>query len=234
MILSAKLILIYLFVIAPLFAAWGYFLNFIAKCLVNNQKNKYSEILETHFSKKTKSLFNLITIILSVIIFVSSCYLLSFDKFVTGLIFISALLIIIRTDLEFMLISEATTLFLIPIGFLFSYLNATWITLPMAIAGSIAGYAILWFINKIFYLLRKKDGLGTGDMDLLAMVGAFTGLLGVWLSILIGSITASIVGIILVCIKREYQIKIPFGPFLAIGAILSFLFNNQLLKYLLT
>ncbi|MBT5503069.1 prepilin peptidase, partial [Candidatus Falkowbacteria bacterium] len=115
--------------------------------------------------------------------------------FLTSLLFFSALLVTMRTDMEHMLISEAVTLSIIPAGIALSYFNYTWATWQMSLAGAVTGYFSLWIINKLFFIVTKKEGIGAGDMDLLAMIGSFTGLLGIWFSILVGSITASIFGI---------------------------------------
>ena len=203
------------------FFIWGWLLNKLAYILLNSKK------------QRSNWLFNLITIILSGIIFSISYNILSPKQFLTSLLFFSALLVTIRTDLEHMLISEAVTIYLIPAGLILSYFNFTWTTLPLAIIGTIVGYLCLWTINKIFYLFSGKNGLGEGDMDLLAMIGSFTGLFGVWASILLGSISASIIGIIYILIKKDKEVKIPFGLFLSMGAILFVLLKEQIFNYLL-
>jgi len=153
-------------------------------------------------------------------------------------IFISALLVIIRTDLETMLISRFTTLFLIPIALVFSltyFKNSQLlpITILESILGTVFGYLILYLVNKIFFLVTKKEGMGQGDMDLLATIGAFTGIMGAWISLMVGSITGSIVGIIMLYFgNSKMNTKIPFGPFLALGAIIYTIFQTQILTFL--
>ncbi len=155
-----------------------------------------------------------------------------------NIIFISALLIVIRTDLETMLISRFTTLFLIPVAFVlsltyFGYTPLLLINISDAIRGALFGYFILFIINKVFLVCTKRQGIGQGDMELLAMIGAFTGVIGAWISLLIGSLLGSVVGVWLICQKSyKMQALIPFGPFLAAGAICYTLFQTNLLNWL--
>jgi len=73
--------------------------------------------------------------------------------------------------------------------------------------------------------------MGQGDLELLAFIGAFTGIMGSWMSLFIGSLLGSIIGIILVIAnKLKVSTKIPFGPFLAFGAIIYVLYQNQILS----
>lgn len=136
-------------------------------------------------------------------------------------VLLSALIVVIRTDLETMLISRFTTLLIIPIAFLLSIINYIPVNLYQSILGAIFGYLVLWIINKIFYALRKQHGIGEGDFDLLAMIGSFTGIKGAWMSLLFSSFLASIIGLILISMKKiSKNSMVPFGPFIAIGAII--------------
>jgi len=147
--------------------------------------------------------------------------------FFSYFIFFSALLVTIRSDLETMLISRYATLFLVPVGILLSLLNMLPITSTESIIGSIFGYGVLYGIARLFYTITKKNGLGQGDIDLLAFIGSFTGIIGCWATILVGSIVGSLFGIIYTLIaKPTGQVKLPFGPFLALGAI-SYVFMQE-------
>lgn len=159
----------------------------------------------------------LVTVLfLSLLIFcVPSNYLFAY------FIFFSALIVTIRSDLETMLISRFVSLFLVPLGFLFSAINLLPITLFESIWGAVFGFCLLYSIGKIFYLFTKKEGLGQGDVDLLSFIGSFLGFYGCWFSLLLGSILGSIIGLVHILYTRSNTShKIPFGPFLAIGAIL--------------
>lgn len=149
-------------------------------------------------------------------------------------LFFSALIVATRTDLEAMIIPQIVSLWLVPLGLLFAYSQIINITIYESIFGTIIGYGSLWLIAKIFKFLTKKDGLGIGDMELLALIGAFLGPLAIWASVLIGSISGLIVGgSYLIISKGNRSTRIPFGPFLALGATLFFFFEAQIINLLL-
>lgn len=121
------------------------------------------------------------------------------------------------------------TLGIIPIGLLASLCGALPITLTHSILGIILGYSILWLIRALYYLIKKIEGMGEGDLELLAAIGAFIGPFGAWTTLLLGSIMGSLVGILVILItKKSQQLKIPFGPFLALGAIFYVLFQQDI------
>lgn len=154
--------------------------------------------------------------------------------FFSYFVLISALIVTIRSDLETMLISRYVTLFLIPFGLLFSALGLLPITLTESITGSLVGFGGLFLIAYTFFRLTGKHGLGQGDIDLLALIGSFTGIIGCWATILIGSVTGSILGIIYMRgIQSPTPIKIPFGPFLALGAICYVFWQEAITHFLL-
>ena len=154
--------------------------------------------------------------------------------FFSYFVLVSALIVTIRSDLETMLISRYVTLFLVPFGFLFSALGLLPINLTESIVGCFVGFGGLYLIAYTFYRVTGKHGLGQGDIDLLALIGSFTGIIGCWATILIGSVTGSILGLIYMRgIKATTPIKIPFGPFLAFGAINYIFWQEAIACFLL-
>lgn len=146
-------------------------------------------------------------------------------------IFFSALIVTIRTDLEFMLISRYMTLFLIPAGIALSAFGFLPISPLESILCALGGYLLFYAIAQAFYWFTGREGMGQGDLDLIAFIGAFTGLMGVWMTILIGSILGSVSSAIyLLASGQERSTHIPFGPFLAFGAICYVLFAEQLMR----
>jgi leader peptidase (prepilin peptidase)/N-methyltransferase len=108
--------------------------------------------------------------------------------------------------------------------------------LPVGVINSVLGFTvgggILWLLAWLSPYLFGKEGMGGGDIKLLAMVGAFLGWKPALLTIMIGSLTGSIIGISLIAlhiIKRDDYI--PFGPFLVLGALLSMFFAQPLLDW---
>ncbi len=132
--------------------------------------------------------------------------------------FFSALIVVTRTDLETMLISRATTLLLVPLGTLLAAIELLPISAGASLCGALFGYGLLWLVRTVFYRATGKEGLGLGDVELLAMIGAFTGIIGAWFSLFAGSVLGTLFGTAYMLITKDR--KIPFGPFLAFGAIL--------------
>jgi len=143
-------------------------------------------------------------------------------------VFFSGLIVTIRSDIETMLISRFVTLLLVPFGVAFSFFGLLPITFLVSAASAFGGYAFLYIIAKLFFLVKGKQGIGQGDFDLLALIGAFIGPIGLWATILIGSIAGSIFGITYVVITgtSSTTTRIPFGPFLALGAMSFVLFQD--------
>lgn len=136
-------------------------------------------------------------------------------------LFFSALIITVRTDYETMLISRFVTIFLIPLVFLYTITPYAPVSTAESVVGALFGYGLLYIIAKSFLLLTKKEGLGDGDGELLAFIGSVLGLTGCWFTLFISSITGSIIGLIYLAVAQtDADLKIPFGPFLACGAIL--------------
>ncbi|MFC1894845.1 prepilin peptidase [Candidatus Dependentiae bacterium] len=148
-------------------------------------------------------------------------------SFICYFIFFSSLIVAIRTDLQALVIPQIFSIWMVPFGLICSYLNLIEISFKQSLIGSILGYASLLVVAKLFKFFAKKEGLGIGDMELLSMIGAFLGPLGVWFSITIGSLTGVIIsGSYLFISKKSTHTLIPFGPFLALGAILYFFIQN--------
>jgi len=133
-----------------------------------------------------------------------------------------------------MLISRFATIFLIPFGFLFSAIGLLPIGLKNSILGALLGYGFLFVVSKVFHYATKKEGIGQGDLELLAFIGSFLGIAGCWISLFLGSIIGSVIGLIYMKIKGEKKYtKMPFGHFLAIGAIAFVFFKPYLMKLIL-
>jgi len=108
-------------------------------------------------------------------------------------------------------------------------------TITASLVGIFAGGGILYTIAFLYLKLRKTQGMGGGDIKLIAMIGAATGLKGILFTIFTGSLIGTIGGICAIFFskKKNYQLKIPFGPYLSIGAILYIFFGTPLIEWYL-
>lgn len=143
----------------------------------------------------------------------------------------SALLVVAGTDLTHKIIPNVVTM---P-GIVLGLLGAATV-LPVGLLNSLLGVAIgggiLWALAWASPYLFGKEGMGGGDIKLLAMIGAFLGWKPALLTIMIGSLTGSIIGISLIALRLMKRDEyIPFGPFLVLGALLSMFFAQPMLDW---
>ncbi len=142
----------------------------------------------------------------------------------------TALVITIRTDFDQMLISRFATLYLIPFGLIGAMTDKLPLNLMQSIRGIIFGYGILWITQKISLRISGHQGIGQGDLELLAFIGAFTGALGCWISLLLGSTVGTMVSLIYMTITKSKIKLIPFGAYLSFGAITFVLWQDFFIK----
>ncbi len=151
--------------------------------------------------------------------------------FLSYSLMVSALVAATRTDLESMLIPQLFTLWFAPVGVVLSLIGWLPLSWSESLLGIALGYGILWLIAFVFKVITKKDGLGIGDMELLAMIGSFIGPVGVWITLMIGSLSGLAIGTLYLAIGRHGRAtRIPFGPFLALGALAYLFFKNTILS----
>lgn len=241
----------------PFFLCWGSFLNVIAYRLMFHEISFFSPRSHCPYCKQIIAWYDNIPV-LSWLLLLGKCrhckktisWLYPFIELLTAVsfwllierihpiylpaytLFFSALIISIRTDLETLLISRFVTLWLIPLGFIFSYYGLLPISLQQSIFGAISAFVCLFTIAQVYYLLTKKVGMGQGDVELLAFIGSFIGIIGWWMSLLIASCTGTLIGIGIAFLHKKsfVGVKIPFGPFLAFGAILYVLFQSKIVS----
>jgi leader peptidase (prepilin peptidase)/N-methyltransferase len=146
-------------------------------------------------------------------------------------VFSAALLVIIFIDIKLQIIPDAISLPGILLGFLFSLVSET-VTWQSSLIGILTGGGLLYAVALFYALLRKIDGMGGGDIKLLAMIGAWLGWQALPFVILMSSITGSITGIIAMrSQKKGGQTRIPFGPFLSLAALAYVFFSEKIIHY---
>jgi leader peptidase (prepilin peptidase) / N-methyltransferase len=133
------------------------------------------------------------------------------------LVFGCALIVLFAIDLEHHLLPNAITLPGIVIGFLLSFFaEPGW---QASLIGLLAGGGALYAIAEIYYRVRHEEGLGMGDVKMLAMIGAFLGWKLALLTLMLASFAGTIIGVLLIATRRGgMKYALPFGTFLALGA----------------
>lgn len=100
--------------------------------------------------------------------------------------------------------------------------------------GLLFGAAPLLTIGWLWEKLRNIEAMGGGDVKLMGMVGSFLGWKGALLTIMLGALTGSVVGITLILLRRHKMDKvIPFGPFLALGAAATTFYGYDIISWYL-
>lgn len=135
------------------------------------------------------------------------------------MIFIYCLIIVSFIDFDHMILPDGFTLSGIVIGLLGAWLNPGRSFLD-AVYGVLMGGGFLWAVAYVYYLLRKQEGMGGGDIKLLAWIGAVLGWQAIPFVILSSSLFGSLVGVLVgIKTKGGMQTVIPFGPYLALSAV---------------
>ncbi len=154
-------------------------------------------------------------------------------QYIIYLIFHASLLIITFIDLHHKIIPDVISLPGIAVGFLYSLLPGPPSWMDSAI-GILAGGLGLMAVAMAFELITGKEGMGGGDIKLLAMIGAWLGWKALPFVVLISSVAGTIIGGgALLITKKELGARIPFGPFLALGAVVYFFFGHALISFYL-
>jgi leader peptidase (prepilin peptidase)/N-methyltransferase len=100
--------------------------------------------------------------------------------------------------------------------------------------GILAGGGILYIVALFYYFIRRHQGMGGGDIKLLAMIGAATGVKGVFFTLFTGSVFGTLGGVgamMLTGRAQKTQTKIPFGPFLSLGTILYIFWGDPVIRW---
>ncbi|HJR07131.1 MAG TPA: prepilin peptidase [Pyrinomonadaceae bacterium] len=170
------------------------------------------------------------------------------------LIFVAALVALVFIDAEHMILPDVITLpgilfalvvrALVPnvygLAFLSEGILQGWPVWAVSLAGALFGAAIgggsLWLMGWLWERLRGVEAMGLGDVKMMFMVGAFLGWPLTVLTIFLGVVGGSVVGVSLMLWRRErdMQMLLPFGIFLGIGAILSLLAGQQIIGWYLS
>ena len=148
------------------------------------------------------------------------------------LIFGASLIVLFAIDLEHHLLPNAITLPGIAVGFAFSFFTEPgWLS---SLIGICVGGGALWGIAEAYYRIRHEEGLGMGDVKMLAMVGAFLGWQLTLVTLMMASVAGSVVGLALIAARRgTMKYALPFGTFLAMGAALAAVLGSSLLDWYL-
>jgi leader peptidase (prepilin peptidase)/N-methyltransferase len=166
---------------------------------------------------------------------------------------LSALLVVLTiTDLRERILPDVVNLFGFSTGLVFSVFSnstdgtALWIAHRLfdfpppqpvlsfadAVLGAMAGSGLLWVVAEGYFRLRGREGMGLGDVKMMAALGVFLGLKRTLMTVLAGSLLGSVIGIVLIVVsKKDRNYELPFGTFLGAGALLVLFFGTPALQW---
>ena len=165
---------------------------------------------------------------------VSIALLFKFDfslDFIAYFLFLLSLIVITFIDLDEKIIPNEISLPGIALGLIVSPFIST-LSFKESFLGAIAGGGVLAVVALAYYGVTKREGMGGGDIKLLAMIGAFLGWNGAFISLFFGSLVGAFVGIFFMIKEgKDTKYALPFGPFLALGAVVYLFFGNNLINW---
>jgi len=149
------------------------------------------------------------------------------------LVFVAALVVITFIDLDHQIIPDVISLPGILVGFAGSFF-VPWLIWYDSIFGILLGGGSLLAVAWIYEKLTGREGMGGGDIKLLAMFGAFLGWQAVFPVIFLASLAGTLIGVpLMLAQKGDTRLAIPFGPFLALAAIIYLFWGQMLISWYL-
>jgi leader peptidase (prepilin peptidase)/N-methyltransferase len=146
------------------------------------------------------------------------------------LVFGCALITLFAIDLEHHLLPNRITLPGILIGFVFSaFTEPGWLD---SLIGILVGGGLLFGVAELYYRVRHEEGLGMGDVKMLAMIGAFVGWKLTLVTLMMASLSGTVIGLFLIVTGRgSMKYALPFGTFLALGAAAATTIGPAMLEW---
>jgi len=145
--------------------------------------------------------------------------------------FAAALVVITFIDLDHQIIPDVISLPGIVVGLAFSLVSPL-VTPFDALVGALAGGGTLLAVAWLYKTFRGQEGMGGGDIKLLAMIGAFLGWKSIFVTLFVGSVIGSIIGVVVMLYEgADTKLAIPFGPFLAGGALVYLFWGDRILAF---
>ena len=149
-------------------------------------------------------------------------------EFFAGCLFTSALITLGFIDYFHQILPDAITMPGLVLALVYSIFRDD-LTFRGALIGAVSGSGFLLLVYGAYRLIRKKEGLGMGDVTMMLMIGAYLGLARTLLTLILGSFVGALVGIFfIVRRKKDLQFALPFGTFLAPAAFVSAMWGERM------
>jgi leader peptidase (prepilin peptidase)/N-methyltransferase len=149
---------------------------------------------------------------------------------VPRVVFACAMVVLFAIDLEHQLLPNIITLPGIIVGLIASSVLPPGII--DALIGMLVGGGVLWLIGEAYFRYSGHEGMGGGDVKMLAMIGAFLGWKLVLVTLVLSSVVGSIIGMIVIAIRKGgMKYALPYGTFLALGALVASLAGEAIVNW---
>ncbi len=156
-------------------------------------------------------------------------YSLSFFFFASCL-FASAMIVLGFIDFFHMILPDVITLPGLVLAIVYSFFRED-LNLTQALIGAVTGAGFLLLVYGTYYLVRKKEGLGMGDVTMMLLIGAYLGWKQAFFTLILASFVGALVGVFVILFrKKDFQFSLPFGTFLAPAAFFSLLWGEKILR----
>ena len=156
-------------------------------------------------------------------------YSLSFFFFASCL-FASAMIVLGFIDFFHMILPDVITLPGLLLAIVYSFFRED-LNLTQALIGAVTGAGFLLLVYGTYYLVRKKEGLGMGDVTMMLLIGAYLGWRQAFFTLILASFVGALVGVFVILFrKKDFQFSLPFGTFLAPAAFFSLLWGEKILR----
>lgn len=174
-------------------------------------------------------------------VFMAFAFAHALPMMIVALIFACSLIVVFFVDVEHQIIPDEISLGGIAFGVLVSAAyppiqNAAshQLAFVRSLCGLLTGGALFWLIRIVGGRVFKKEALGFGDVKLMAAVGALLGPYMALLTAFLAAFIGSVVGLTLIAIgKADLGSRLPFGPFICLGAFTAFLYGHQFIAWYL-
>ena len=150
--------------------------------------------------------------------------------FFASCLFASAMIVLGFIDFYHQILPDEITLPGLVLALVYAPFR-TDLNLTQALVGAVVGSGFLLFIYGAYYLFRKKEGLGMGDVTMMLLIGAYLGWKLTFFTLILASFVGAIVGVLFILFrKKDLQYSLPFGTFLAPAAYIALLWGDPIIQ----
>lgn len=147
-----------------------------------------------------------------------------------GWVFAGALIVLAFIDAFHQILPDEITIPGLVLGLGWSFIRDD-LSLRGALLGALTGGGFLMFVYLLYRLIRKREGLGLGDVMVMLMIGAFLGWPKTLLTLVLGSFGGVLVGLYVLAVRKKgLQTALPFGTFLAPAAFAAYLWGDAIIR----